>query len=232
MKFQTPNYAECTNRKNSLFSLCSTHEIEGLDLKKTAQLLKKGQILFQEGGTPNGLFCLSSGKIVLVKKNTDGKEQIIRIANPGDPIGYRSIVAQSVYSATAVALEDAVVCFIPKDYFHSILHNNPQIEAQLIKILSVALGEAEEKMASMSLKPVRERLAEALLLLSKIYNGDNKNSFFSISREDLGNLVGTAKETAIRLLSEFKEEKIIITQGSKIKILDAKKLLKISHIHD
>lgn len=232
MKSQAPSCLECLNKNNSIFGMCSMRELDDLDLKKSGQVLKKGEILFQEGATPLGLYCLNSGKIVLIKKNVDGKEQIIRIANPGDPVGYRSLLAETAYSASAVVLEDAIVCFVPKDYFNEMLHANPLIETKLMRVLSLALGDAEDKVASMALKPVRDRLAEALLLLNRIYNPENSNIFFSISREDLGNLVGTAKETAIRLLSEFKEEKILITQGSKIKILDCNKLLKISHLHD
>lgn len=207
-------------------------ELEYLDLKKSAQLIKKNERLFREGGIPCGLYCLNSGKIKLNKINTEGREQIIRIANPGDLIGYKSILTETNYSCSATALEDAVVCFIPKESFGKLIANNPAMELNLINILSNTLREAEEKIASMSLKSIKVRLAEALLLLNKIYNSDNSNNYFSISREDLGSLVGTVKETAIRILSQFKEEKIITTQGSKIKILDINKLSKISHLQD
>ncbi len=232
MKFRAPSCSECLNKNSSVFGLCTVNELDDLDSKKSGQALKKGEVLFQEGATPLGLYCLNSGKVVLIKKNTEGKEQIIRIANPGDPVGYRSLLAETSYSASAVVLEDAIVCFVPKDYFNDMLQRNPLVESKLMKILSLALGEAEARMASMALKPVRERLAEALLLLNRVYNPENKCIYFSVSRENLGNLVGTAKETAIRLLSEFKEEKILVTQGSKIKILDYDKLLRISHLHD
>jgi CRP-like cAMP-binding protein len=103
----------------------------------------------------------------------------------------------------------------------------------MIKMLSFALGDAESALAQLALKPVRERLAEALLLLLKVYGNNEQTPFtISLTRDDLASLVGTAKETAIRFLSEFKEEGLVTTQGSAITIIDADKLLKISHMYD
>lgn len=232
MKFKAPDCKNCPNRDKSIFSFCCEDELDELDFAKTGHLYQKGHVLFQERGKPLGLYCLNKGKVKISKQNNEGKEQIIRLAQPGDPVGYRSLLSGSPYTATATVLEESIICFIPNDYFQKLLKKNSAVGARLLIMLSDKLGEAEEKIAALALKPVRERLAEALLLLNKIYNSEGKDNSFAISREDLGNLVGTAKETAIRLLAEFKEKNIIKTQGSKIKILDSKKLLKISQLHD
>ncbi len=165
---------------------------------------------------------------------SDGKDQIVRLAKPGDVIGYRALMADTNYSASAVALDEAVVCFIPKSQFLELISHNMEFSAGLMKLLSQALGEAEERMVQMAYKPVRERLAEALLLLQKTYNKEEGQDNFtiSISREDLASIVGTAKETTIRLLSEFKDENIISAKGSNITILDSDKLYKICHLYD
>lgn len=232
MKICAPDCNDCLNKNNSIFNNTCLDELKVLDKRKTGHLFKKGHLLFQEGVTPLGIFCIHSGKVKIVKKNNEGKEQIVRIAYPGTIIGFRSILANSPYSASAKILEDSVICFIPRDDFENLVQGKNNVKFELIKRLSVTLGEAEEKIAAMSLKPVRERLAEALLSLNKIYNSDTSGNYFSVSREDIGSLVGTAKETAIRIMAEFKENKIIQTQGSKIKILDMNKLVRISHLHD
>lgn len=232
MKFKVPDCKNCLNRKNSIFSLCCEDELDELDVSKTGHLYPKGHVLFQERSKPFGLYCLHKGKVKISKRNDQGKEQIIRLAKPGDPIGYRSLIANSPYSASATVLEESIICFIPNDYFQKLLKKNHLVESNLLLLLSNALGEAEEKMAGLALKPVKERLAETLLLLNRIYNPANEDKWFSISREDLGSMAGTAKETAIRILSEFKDENIIKSQGSKIRIVDYQKLFKISHLSD
>lgn len=233
MKIIPPDCHSCPSRKHSIFNFCTITELETINCHKSCGFYTKGQTLFNEGSRPNGLFSLYSGKMKIVKDNSDGKEQIIRLVKPGDTLGYRALIAGTSYSATAIALEDSVVCSFSREYFDQILLSNAKVGNELIKLLSVTLGDAEERMAKMSLKPVRERLAEALILLNKTYNIDEKPNFsISISREDLANIVGTAKETAIRFLSEFKADKIISTQKSIIKILDLNKLVQISHLYD
>lgn len=233
MKFKSPDCHECLNRRFSIFNFCNNEELQIINERKSCHIYSKGQIIFHEGGKPNGVFSVYSGKIKIVKNNKEGKEQIIRLAKPGDTIGYRALVSQSVYSATAIAMDEAVVCFIAQENFYEIVSQNAKVGSELIKLLSITLGMAEERMAKMALKPVRERLAEALLLLDKTYNFQNEKGFsISISREDLASIVGTAKETAIRFLSEFKDENIISTKGSVIKIIDLDKLSKISQLYD
>jgi len=214
---------------------CCTHpELEHVSAAKSCYTYKKGQQIFQEGGKPTGLFCIHTGKVKVCKLGSDGKEQIVRLARPGDVIGYRSLMADTNFSASAVALEDAVVCFVPKSQFLELISQNVEFSSGLMKLLSKALGDAEERMVQMAYKPVRERLAEALLLLRKTYQPaqEQENFTISLSREDLASIVGTAKETTIRLLSEFKDEKIISTKGSSITILDPEKLYTICHLYD
>jgi CRP/FNR family transcriptional regulator, polysaccharide utilization system transcription regulator len=235
MKFSAPDCMNCASRKHSLLGCCKGNELEDVSATKSCFTFKKGQVIFHEGTRPSGLHCINSGKVKVTKMGSDGKEQIIRLAKPGDVVGYRALMADSNYSASAVALDDAVVCFIPKSQFLELIASNVEFSGGLMKLFSKALGEAEERMVQMAYKPVRERLAEALLLLQKTYQQqpEVEDKFtISISREDLASIVGTAKETTIRLLSEFKEESIITTKGSSITILDSEKLYKICHLYD
>ncbi|MFD2244948.1 Crp/Fnr family transcriptional regulator [Pontibacter ruber] len=234
MKFSPPDCQNCASRHGSLLGCCKGSELDEVSASKSCFVYKKGQMVFHEGGKPSGLYCINSGKIKITKMGSDGKDQIVRLAKPGDVIGYRALMADTNYSASAVALDEAVVCFIPKSQFLELISHNMEFSAGLMKLLSQALGEAEERMVQMAYKPVRERLAEALLLLQKTYNKEEGQDNFtiSISREDLASIVGTAKETTIRLLSEFKDENIISAKGSNITILDSDKLYKICHLYD
>ncbi|MFN3406013.1 MAG: Crp/Fnr family transcriptional regulator [Cytophagaceae bacterium] len=227
MKFTSPECRTCPNRWDSIFKCCNEEDVKLLDFHKVGHLYHKGQILFHEGGTPQGLYCLRQGKVKIVKKSPDGKEQIIKLVKEGDPIGHKSLLLNTSYSASAVILEDSIICFIPKQVFEK-MRKESDIESALLIKMTKALSEAENKVANLTLKQVRERMAEALLFLNKFYNQENISRWIVMSREDLGNLVGTAKETAIRVLSDFKSQKIIMTQGRKIKILDKEKLIRLS----
>jgi CRP/FNR family transcriptional regulator, polysaccharide utilization system transcription regulator len=232
MKLKHRECSECTHKCSSLLNYCSDEQLQFISDRKSTCFYKKGQAIFHEGGIPSGLYFIYEGKIKVVKVMSDGKEQIIRLGKPSDTLGYRALLAGSRYSASAVAIEDSTVCYIPKDYFNKVVSDNPKIGNELIRMLSVSLGEAEQRMTQIALKPVRERLAEGLLFLYTTYGAGEKEFSISISREDLANLIGTSKETATRFLTEFKDDKILTTHGSNIKILNKEKLIKISELYD
>lgn len=196
-------------------------------------MYKKGQVIFHEGNRPHGVFCINEGKVKITRMGSDGKEQIVRLAKHGDVLGYRALIEGSKYSASAVALDDSKICFLSSDDFNHLVDNNMKVANDLLRLVAKALGEAEQKMTQLALKPVRERLAEALLLLQKTYGQVGVSPFsIAISREDLAAIVGTAKETVIRTLSEFKDDNIITAQGSTITIVDHSKLVKITQLYD
>jgi CRP-like cAMP-binding protein len=232
--FVSPHCQTCPSRHDSLLSCCRDEELEVLALSKTCQQYASGQAIFHEGSRALGLYCVHDGKIKVTKTGGDGKEQIIRLARGGDMLGYRGLVGGTPHSASAIALGDCTVCFIPKADFFRQLEGNAQFSQALMQLLSKALGEAEERMLHLSYKPVRERLAEALLLLMRTYRtlGELQPFTMSISREDLGALMGTTKETTTRMLSEFKEEGILTTKGSAITIIAPIRLVEIATLYD
>jgi CRP-like cAMP-binding protein len=229
-----PECASCNCKEQSLLSHCAMHELESLSANKSFNSYKKGQVIFHEGNRPFGLFCIFEGKVKVSRLGSDGKEQIIRLAKPGDTLGYRSLIQNSKYSASAIALDDTSACFISAADFNKLIDTNAKVANDLMKLLAKALGETQERMIQMATKPVRERLAEALLLLKSTYQkeNDHENFTISISREDLASLVGTAKETVIRFLSEFKDDGIVSSHGSAITILNPDKLLYIANMYD
>ena len=164
----------------------------------------------------------------------DGKEQIIRLVKPGDPLGYRSLLSNDRYNASAIALEDSGICFIPKDLFLGVIQKDSTLTMEMFKLLSDDLKKADIQLTHIAQKPVRERVAEALLFIKETYGfeTDEKTIAARISREDIANIVGTATETAIRILSDFNKEGVIALSGKKISIVDAQKLLRIANIED
>lgn len=181
-----------------------------------------------------GLFCVHQGKIKLSKAVGDNKEQIVHLLREGGVVGYRALIAGTRYSHSAIALEDCVVCFVPRPDFMRLVQVNPQFSMVLMQLLAQTLGLAEERMLALAYKPVRERLAGALLLVQQTFHheGDALPFRIALGREDLAALVGTAKETVSRLLSEFKDAGMIATRGSQITILKPLRLQELATMYD
>ncbi|MCB0276247.1 MAG: Crp/Fnr family transcriptional regulator [Calditrichaeota bacterium] len=195
---------------------------------KGGNFFKKGQQIFYEGMRPFGVFCIHQGKVKVYKIESGGQEQIVRFAKEGDIIGYKALILNQPYTAFASALEDATICFIPREQFVKMIHEDPQLSMRLMQKLSAELAEAEQRLTEMAQKPVRERLAENLLMLSDFFGleGDGHTLAVRLTREDLAHFVGTATETAIRFLYEMKSEGLIDLKGRQIKILDKAGILR------
>lgn len=216
----------------SFLQHCTPEQLEEIAATKTCSTHKKGQTVFTEGTFPQGIYYISSGVLKLVRTNNEGKEQILRFAKEGDFLGYRALIADEPFVATAICIEETSACFVPRHLFMKLLDENPAISKEMLKSLSHDLGVVEERVQSLAQKSVRERLAETLLFLHQTFNasGDSEDGVIHITlpREDIANIVGTATETIIRLLSEFKHDKLIELDGKKIKILNKQKLERIS----
>lgn len=224
----------CESRYKSIFCDLKGEQLAAINDNKGCNIYKKGQIIFSEGFFPQGLFCINAGKVKVAQAGDNGREQIIRLTKEGDILGYRALLSGEKYSASAVAIEDCSVCLIPKDVFFKVIESESSLSMQIMKLLSHDLGKAEHKITDLAQKPVRERMAEAILFLKETYGteSDGKTLNVSLSREEIANVVGTATETAIRLLSEFKTDTIIELQAKKIKIINYNKLVKTANIHD
>ncbi len=233
-KASIPHCSECQSRLCSIFDELSDKELDLVSHNKGGNLYRRGQNIFYEGTRPSGLYCINAGKVKVYKLDFTGKEQIVRLAKGGDVLGYRSLVSGELYSSFASPLEDSLICFIPKDIFFSVLRSNTNLSIKVMKLLSHDLKTAENRIADMAQKPVRERLAEALLILREFYGlqDDGETLDVALTREDLANIVGTATETVIRFLSEFKHDNLIDLKGRKIKILKHSALIKAAKIYD
>jgi len=182
---------------------------------------RKKDAIFMEGDFPNQLYYILKGKVKMTKANDDGKEYVITIRKIGDFIGYLALMHNERYQISAYALEDTTVSVIPKKDFFTLLHGNRDVSNKFIKMLSDNIFEKEEQLLSLAYNSVRKRVAEALARLHGEYKIEGKaNTEIIILREDLANMVGTAKETVIRTLADFKQEKLVKIKGSRITILN------------
>jgi CRP/FNR family transcriptional regulator len=224
----------CEQRFTSVICKAKHEFLDTINEQKVCTVYKKGQTLFNEGSYPFGVYCINHGKVKLSHLGDDGKEQIIRLLKGGDIIGYRALLSGARYSASAITLEDTQVCFIPKELFMFTLKNDAVMSFELMKLLSDELHRAEIKLTHLAQKPVRERLAETLLFIKETYGyeADGVTLNVRLSREEIANLVGTATESTIRLLSEFKKDNMIDLEGKKIKIINHHELLKTANLQD
>ena len=183
---------------------------------------KPNRILYSERSQSLGLYIVTKGYFKLVKTGNDGKDQIIKIASEGDLLGYTEIISDTTHTTSAVAIADAIVNFIPKEDFLRLYNENSDLRNNITRQLCRDVQLAESKIVSIAYMPVRGRLAEALLEVAE------DSTVVHIKREDLANLIGTAKETVIRLLSELKKSNIIAIKGREINVLNSNALNRIS----
>lgn len=225
---------KCPNCRISVFSDLNDNEMGLLNSEKTIVQLSKGQTLFMQDMKPHGLYCIKKGKIKIFRKGSEGKEQIVRLATDADVVGYRALISDENYQCGASALEETTLCYVPKSVMLSIMDTNVNIYKKMITLLATDLKQAENKLSDLAQKPVRERVAESLLLLKNKYGfeKDEKTLNVILSREELANLVGTATESLIRILSEFKREGMIELEQKKIKIMDEDFLYHTAHLYD
>lgn len=220
---------QCIVRQlNSLKSL-NKEELVRISACKTSKIVKKGEVIFDEGDHLNGVFCISEGICKVSKMSSNGRDQIIHLVQKGDILGERSLVSDEVANLKATAINDMEVCFIPREEIIKDLEKNPEFSMNVLKDLASSLKSADNVIVDMAQKTVKQRLAEMLINLEDKFGHDVENVLnIHLSREDIANIIGTATESAIRLLSEFKKEGVIKLKGKNISLVDLSKLKKIA----
>ncbi len=214
----------------SVFSVLANSEKELLKKNSTCTRYKKNEIIYKEGDKPVGLMALSSGKVKIFKEGVGGREQIVRMAKPVGFIGYRALFADENYIASAVAIEDSLICTIEKETLFKLLNVNSDLSFNIIRSLASELGFSNKRTVTLTQKHIRGRLAESLIFLKDTYGFEEDGETIKIylSREDIANLSNMTTSNAIRTLSSFAGEKVIGLEGRKIRILNIKRLDQIS----
>ena len=231
---ETPNHCQfCAQHPDSAFHGMSREGLEEISQLKTCVSFRKGQVIMHEGARPQGVYCVHKGKIKLYTLGTEGKEQIIRFVTRGDLIGYRSILSDEPISASATALEDTFACYIPKSSFFKVIEDNPKFSLNLLKLSCHELGEAGKMITSLAQKNVKERLAEILLILNTTFGEDEEGYIdINLTREEIANMVGTATESVIRLISELRKEGYIRSKGKRIAVEDRSALRAMASVFE
>lgn len=212
---------------NALKSL-TNEELVRISGCKTTRVIKKGEVIFEEGEIINGIYCVKDGICKLSKLSENGKDQIVKMVVKGQLLGQRSLITDEASNLQAVALNDMEVCFIPKHEIINDLQNNAKFSYEILKDMAHDLKEADDIIVNMAQKSVRQRLAETLVYIHDSF-GVNPDRTLSVllSREDFANIVGTATESAIRVLSQFKKEGLISIIGKQIRIESIEDLKRV-----
>lgn len=216
---------QCMVREFGPFCALTNQELEQVHQNKISYTFKKGDVLFEEGNTLNGIFCIRSGVCKLMKLSDNGRHQIVKLISKGDTVGQRSLVCEERTNLKAIALNPVEACFIPKAKILEWLKDNPKLAFGMLRCLAKDLKSADDNVVKMAQKSVAQRLAD-LLLFSKTQFGVNEEGFLKLklSRDDYASLIGTTTETTIRTLSNFKKRGFLHIIGKNIKIINPKHL--------
>ena len=216
----------------SIFYLLSDDEKEELQQHISVLRYKKNEYVFREGERPSGFLILIEGKVKLYKEGVGGREQIVRMAKPLGVIGHRALFSNENHIASAVTLEESLICSVASDFIFNYALKNSDFSFKIITKLAKELGFSNGRIVTLTQKHIRGRLAESLLLLKEKYNFENDGTTLKVylSREDIANLSNMTTSNAIRTLSTFANEKVIAIDGRKIKILNAVRLDLISRL--
>jgi len=200
-------------------------DLDKLSHEKRSKTYNKKEHIYFEADSPNFLYFLTSGKVKTYKMNKDGKEFVTNLYKSGDFLGYKSLISEQTYEESAIALETTEITLIPKEDFIYLLNSSKDVSHKFIKMLAGSVDIKQQELLDLAYNTVRKRVADSLIKLQDKYQNDSDTPFsIAISRDDLASLVGTATESVIRTLSEFKQDKYITIKGSNITILDPEKL--------
>jgi CRP-like cAMP-binding protein/ActR/RegA family two-component response regulator len=221
-------YSKSLDKLNQLVSnKGGLAELQKVIAERKSRHFKKNQVIYYEGDKGHGLYLVVSGKIKTIKLADDGRELMTGIYTNDNYLGANAILLNEVYADTATALEDSLVCMIPKEQVERLLNLYPDVAGEFIKILANDVREKEEQLLQLAYHSVRKRMAEAIVRLAKQQSKEGEG--FKISREDLAAMAGMATETVSRTLSDFKDEGLIEKKGSSITILDLARLGKMKN---
>ncbi|TAE62598.1 MAG: Crp/Fnr family transcriptional regulator [Flavobacteriia bacterium] len=219
---------QCIVREFSAIKALKKEELLRIADCKTSYTIKKGEPIFYEGDTLNGIYCIKDGVCKLSKLSDNGKDQIVKLVKKGELLGQRSLISEESTNLSAIAIEDMQVCFIPKQEILQFFNENNQFSLNMMKSVCGDLKDADDTMVNLAQKTVKQRLAEVLIKLETEFGIHEDGSLkIQLSREEIAGIIGTATESCIRLLSEFNKEGLISLLGKKITITNKKELQRI-----
>lgn len=219
---------QCIVREFSSLKALNKDELVKLAECKTSLLVKKGEVIFEEGENVNGIFCIKDGVCKLTKLSPNGKDHIVKLVSKGELLGQRSMISEEPVNLSAVALEDMQVCFIPKSEIMGFFDKNNQFSMNVMRTICGDLKESDDHVVNMAQKTVKQRLAETLLYLQDTFGKNEDESLkIQLTRDELASMIGTATESCIRLLSDFNKLGLIELKAKKIVLKNIPQLKKM-----
>lgn len=224
------DFNKCMNAVFTVFPKLREEDKELMRQHTTFTSCRKNEMIYREGERPAGLLVLIKGKVKVFKEGVGGRDQIVRMARPVGLFGFRALFAEENHIASAQTIENSIIATVDKSCLYDILRSNVELTLDILKGLATELGFSNSRTVTLTQKHIRGRLAESLIFLKDTYGlePDGKTLKVYLLREDLANLSNMTTSNAIRTLSNFSEENIIVLDGRKIKILDLSRLEKIS----
>jgi CRP/FNR family cyclic AMP-dependent transcriptional regulator len=209
-------------------SIDNQKTLEDLKNESNSNTYKKKQIIYKEGTHPHYLYFILAGKVKTYKTHEDGKDLVMDLYNEGDFFGYVSLLEGASYKENAESMEETELVLIPRKDFETLINSNPATAQKFIGLLAKNLAEKEKQLLGIAYNTLRKKVADALISLQKKYHSNKKEPYqIDISRDDLATIAGTATESLIRTLSDFKSERLIDIVSGKVIITDEKKLVNL-----
>lgn len=215
---------------HSLFASLPEEDLKYLHANCVFRNVDKGEVIFDQGSRPLGVYGLLSGKLKVCQHGGEGGEQIVKLLGSNNLFGICSNINNTPYKSAAIAVEKSEVICIARDPFMSVLKSNTELAMVVMKMVAQDVLETEVKLASLVLKPVKKRIAEALLAIAESFGYEQGGNILnaSLTRREIGNMAGTTTETAIRMISEFNRLGVIRIHRRKIEICQPKVLQKLA----
>ncbi len=213
--------------QSKLFKGLSEDELRQLERISEPRQFDKGQTLFQEGTEGVGFFVVVQGQIKVFKMSFDGREQILHILGPGDPLGEVPVFAGQTFPANAQALSAASLYFFPRQKLIDLYRESPSLAMNMLAVLSRRLREFTVLIENLSLKEIPQRLA-TYLLHQQAQKPVSARVKLGVTKGVLSNILGTSQETLSRVLGKLSQEGLIEVQGKEITLLDPDRLRELA----
>ncbi len=220
----------CHIKENALFTGLNARQLDAFKDVVVISSHRKREVIFMEGDECTGLYIIRTGRVKILRSSSQGKEQIIKILNPGDLLGFEVFYDGKVYKNTAVAMEECELCYVDKNMFFQILEKEPSVAKKLILAMGEELNHAYERIGNLGLLNAREKLAHLLCTLAQEYGVKSDGGVklnLTLSRLEIAELLGITQETSIRLLKSFKEDGILDIRRKEIIIKSLGKLKQL-----
>ena len=221
----------CKVRKSSVLEPCAIGTLSAISTFKNSRKFEKGEFLFKEGDEVKGVFFIKKGVVKVLKEVPGYRTLIFKVCAKGEIVGHRGYDSKNIHKYSGVALSETECCFVPIVFFKEILRDSPDLEKQLMEEYLIDLERMEQKSMSLAYKSVKEKVAEAILLVSGVYEYHVKRKSFNIdlSRQDFADLTGTTKEQVSKYYGEFESLDIIAAKGRLLHVKNMEKLEEIFH---